>query len=194
MKNQIINKSYLCIIVLLLLCQVGFSQINFFTTDADDSLTTDFYKRNKNVTALVLANVKNGQFGASFFVHNSTDRISYYVDCKTNFQTTYVIKGDEINGNGTAQKSVPYTSFSMNFGVARAFTRNTFVYASTGIVARKTYFENSVGSAYSFIIPNHGMWYNLGFGALYVTNKNFSLQAGVDLFDKSINLGLGYTF
>lgn len=187
------HKQFIIALSLLLLTLSGFSQINFFTSDANDSLTTDFYKRNLKLTALVIGNIQSKDVGASFFIHNPDDRISYYFDFKTNLKSDYVISGTEINGNGIQQKIIPYRSFICNVGIARGFTRNWFIYGATGFVAKRSYFENSTTDTYSYNIPNHGMWYNLSLGAMYVSDNKISVQAGMDLYNKSINFGLGYT-
>lgn len=178
----------------MLIAMLGFSQINFFSADIDDSLSTDFYKRNNKITCIVLGNLPSKQVGASFFIHNPTNRISYYIDCKTNIEQRYVISGTEIGGTGIQQKKIPYRSINFNVGIARGITRNWFIYGATGIIAQRSYFENESSNAYSYSIPKHGMWYNVGFGGMYVSEMNLSIQAGMDIYDRSINFGIGYTW
>lgn len=189
-----IKRIYVALFVSMCCLQISYAQINFFTNQSDDSLTTDFYKRSLKTTAIVLGNSKTYDIGVSIFRHNSIDRISLYADFKINTQHRYVITGTEINGLGITQKKIPYRSFSCNIGIARAVTRNWFVYAAPGFVAQRSYFENTVGDAYSYTISKHGMWYNMTFGGLYVADNKLSVQAGMDIFNKNLQIGIGYTF
>lgn len=171
----------------------GYAQFNFFTNQDDDSLSTDFYTRSLNYTALAIGNIKTYDVGFSLFIHNQTDRISWYFDCKTNTHSRYVITGTEIEGSGITQKKIPYRSLTCNIGIARAVTRNWFVYAAPGFVAQRSYYTNTVDAAYSYSIPKHGMWYNITCGGMYVSDNRISAQIGMDLYYKTIQIGLGYS-
>ncbi|HON51791.1 MAG TPA: hypothetical protein P5243_00600 [Bacteroidales bacterium] len=190
MSKQVIGFIVVCLVSI----HASFAQYNFFTAQTNDSLTTDFYKRSLRVTTIVLYQMNVHDIGASFFIHNSLDRISYYIECKTNLPGRYVITGNQLQGLGVSQMIVPYRSFSCNIGIARAVTRNWFVYAAPGFVAQRTYYTNTENSLFTYTIPKHGMWYTATFGGMYAANNKLSAQAGIDIFNKNLLVGIGYTF
>ncbi|MCQ2959658.1 MAG: hypothetical protein MJ198_05645 [Bacteroidales bacterium] len=180
--------------ILILLSQATFSQVNFFTDEETDSLATNFYQRNKQITTMIVGNLPSMQFGTALFIHNAEDKISYYVEAKSDFNRRYVIEGEECNGDGIRQKEVAYKTTSLNVGVARGFTRNWFIYAGAGFVLKNTEFENVVENNYRYNVPNNGVWFNMAAGTMYVFDNNFSALVGLDLYDRSVTIGLGYTW
>lgn len=175
----------------------SFAQLNFFGAD-DDALTKDFYKRSMRYTATAVCNFPKFNVGAAFLLHSSSNRISFYFDAKINTKQEYTINGWEIDNIEQTQtpisKRVSYQYLLANVGIARAVTRNFILYAAVGVVAQKTDFINTAGSGQNFTIPRQGVQHNFGVGVFYVTNKKFTFQLGMDLFDRSINTGIGYTW
>ncbi|MDR2962444.1 MAG: hypothetical protein LBU90_02205 [Bacteroidales bacterium] len=174
----------------------GVSQTNFFAND-DDALTKDFYKRSLHYTATALCNFPKWNVGAAFVIHSSVNRISFYFDAKINTLQRYTIHGWEFDAEGqktAISKSVPYNNLLVNAGIARGVTRNVMLYAAVGFRAQSTDFTNTAGSGQSFTIPRQGLQHNLGLGVIYITDRKFTFQAGMDLSDLSINTGIGYTW
>ena len=190
---KITHKKFLCIALILVSIQ-GFSQINFFTSESFDSLSNNFYSRNSKITCIALGNYSNKEAGAAFVIHNTEDKISYIIGLKTNIPSRYIITGNEIGGTGIQQKKIPYRILGFDVGIARGVTRNWMIFATSGFVAQKSYFENSTSDLYAYSIPNHGMWYNLNFGGMYISNNNLSFLAGMDILKRTINIGIGYTW
>ncbi|MBR3980918.1 MAG: hypothetical protein IKJ98_07145 [Bacteroidales bacterium] len=188
------QRLFLILLLFLGLAQLATAQENFFTDDSQDTLAKNFYQRNKRMTILPIVNVPSFQTGAVVMIHNNENRVSYYFEAKTNFSRYYVISGVECYGEGTREKKVSFTSTIFNVGVARGFTRNWFVYGAVGTVVKQTHFDNEVEDNYRYTVPNNGIWFNLAVGGMYVTDKNFSMLAGFDLYDRSVTLGIGYTF
>lgn len=178
----------------ILMSQTAFSQVNFFTDDETDTLSTNFYQRNKSITTLAVCNIPSLQVGASFFIHNAENRVSYYLELKSNFSRRYVIDGVECYGDGTREKEVAYNATNLNVGLARGFTRNWFIYGGVGVVVKHTSYENEVENNYRYTVPNNGVWFNLVGGVMYVLDNNFSASVGIDLYDRDVTLGLGYTW
>lgn len=195
--NVLSNMSQIKIILCFVLAAVSselFAQVNFFTNETEDSLATNFYKRDKKLTALIVGNVPSLQFGAACFIHNADNRASYYLEAKSNFNRRYILEGEECNGEGVREKEVAYTTTSYNIGIGRGFTRNWFIYGGVGVVVKHTHYENEVEDNYRYWVTNDGVWFNIVGGAMYVTDKNFSILAGMDLYDRSVTLGFGYTW
>lgn len=174
--------------------QTAFCQVNFFTDDEADSLATNFYQRNKKVTALVVGNLPSFQVGAALFLHNEENRASYFFETKSNFNRRYVINGVECYGEGTRQKEVAYTTSSFTVGLGRGFTRNWFIYGGVGVVVKQTEFDNKVEDNYRYTVPNHGVWFNFVGGAMYVLDNDLSVLAALDLYDRSLTFGFGYSW
>lgn len=185
-------KKIIFIITFCALATTSFAQQNFFGAD-DDALTKDFYKRSMHYTATALCNFPKWNVGAAFMFHSPNDRISFYFDAKINAKQRYTIEGFE-NNTIAISKSVNYQSLLANVGIARAVTRNFILYAAVGVSAQKTDFKNSAGSGKNFEIPRQGLQHNFGIGVFYVTNKKLTFQLGMDLFDRSVNTGIGYTW
>ncbi|MBR5432906.1 MAG: hypothetical protein IK117_00550 [Bacteroidales bacterium] len=182
-------------VCLFLFCfQLSFSQVNFFTDDESDSLATNFYQRGKNVTTLLVANYPSMQFGTAFFIHNNENKASYFVEFKTNGSRRSKISGVECYGEGTREKEIAYTASTFNVGLGRGFTKNWFVYAGVGVVMKITDYENEVEDNYRYTVPYNDVWFNVAVGAMYVMDKNFSVMIGTDLYDRCVNVGLGYTW
>jgi len=195
-----------------IIATAGFTQVNFFGAD-DDAQTKDFYKRSMHYTAVAVCNFQKfpkfkedstfsfPEFnaGAAFLLHLPTNRISFYFDAKVNAKQQYKIYGTKIDN---AEKTttpvldsvVSYQSLLANVGIARAVTRNWIIYAAVGVSAQNTNFKNKHESGQNFTIPRQGVRHNFGAGVLYVTDKKFTFQLGMDLLDRSINTGIGYTW
>jgi hypothetical protein len=196
-------KKIILILSFGVLATSSFAQLNFFGAD-DDALTKDFYKRSIRYTATAVCNLPKFNVGAAFLLHSPNNRISFYFDAKINTKQKYTIDGWKIDNVGHTQtpisKRVTYQYLLANVGIARAVTRNFILYAAVGVCAQNTNFTNNEitqETPYStqyYTIPRQGLQHNFGVGALYVTNKKFTLQLGMDLFDRSINTGIGYTW
>ncbi len=191
MRNKL---SFILLIVSLSLTQTLFAQVNFFTNDETDSLSTDFYQRNCKMTVLAVANVPSLQFGGSLFIHNDEDKISYFLDAKSNFGRRYVIDGVECNGEGTRQKEVSFVENSFNVGFGRGVKRNLLVYGGIGFIVKETKYDNEIENNYRYTVPNHDIWFNLVGGVVYVLKNNMSALVGLDIYDRSLTLGVGYTW
>lgn len=178
----------------LLLSLSSIGQVNFFTDDAQDSLATNFYQRDKRFSALVITSLPSLQTGAIGFIHNNENRSSYYVSVKTNGSRRYVVDGEECYGEGVRQKELAYTASSVNFGLARGFTRNWFLMGGLGMLVKRTNFTNKVEDNYRYHITNQGIWLDIFAGTMYVADNGLSLLAGMDLNDRSVTIGLGYTW
>lgn len=188
-------KLFVTIICTFCISLSGMAQINFFDSNEKDLATKDFYKRSVKYTVNAIISTPNLETGLSFFSHQPIDRVSYYFDFKTNIIGSYDITGEEINGTGIIQKKVRYRSATTNIGIGHGFTRNLVIYASLGMVAQKTYdFKNTIASGYNFFVSKHGLYPNYGIGLLYVDNSKWSGQFGIDLYDRSISFGCGYTW
>jgi len=196
-------KKIILILAFGVIATSSFAQTNFFAAD-DDAQTKDFYKRSMRYTSTVLGNFSKGKIdvGAAFLLHSPNDRISFYFDAKINAKRYYNIAGIEIDNVERTEmpilqkKEVSYQSLLVNVGMARAVTRNFILYAAVGVCAQNTDFKNKATPYYTdnYNIPRQGIQHNLGIGALYVTDKKFTFQLGMDLFDLSINTGIGYTW
>ena len=182
------------LLAFIVLSQTAWGQVNFFTNEEQDSLAKNFYERGEKITVLAVTNVPSLQYGATTFIHNAENKTSYFFELKTNLSRRYVITGEELYGDGIRQKEVAYTTQSLNTGFARGFTRNWFVYGGFGVVIKNTKFDNQVEDNFRYHIPNNGVWFNIVGGAMYVANNNVSVLAGLDMYDRSITLGLGYTW
>lgn len=176
------------------LSQTTWGQVNFFTNEEQDSLAKNFYERGEKITVLAVANIPSLQFGATTFIHNTENKASYFFEIKSNVNRRYVISGEELYADGFRQKEISYTTQSFNTGLARGFSRNWFVYGGFGVIVKHSKFDNQVEDNYRYHIPNQGVWLNIVGGAMYVANNKFSMLAGLDLYDKSITLGFGYTW
>ncbi len=188
-------KKIILIFAFGVLSATSFAQINFFGTD-DDAQTKDFYKRSMRYTATAVCNFPKFNIGAAFLLHSQQDRISFYFDAKVN-KRTYDIEGFEIDAEQNKlpiTESVKYDYLLANIGIARGVTRNWIIYAAVGVVAQRTDLSNEIGSGRIFTIPRQGLQHNFGVGAFYVTDKKITIQLGMDLFDRSINTGIGYTW
>ncbi len=179
---------------MLLLSVSAIGQVNFFTDDAQDSLATNFYQRNKRFSALVVSSLPTLQTGATVFIHNKENRSSYYVSLKSNFNRRYVVNGEECYGEGVRQKELAYTASSLNVGLARGFTRNWFIFAGFGMLVKQTHYSNVIEDNYRYHISNQGVWLDVAAGTMYVADNGLSLLAGMNLNDRSVTIGLGYTW
>ena len=185
---------YCFVFLFSLVSFVSYAQVNFFTADTEDSLATNFYQRGKQFSVLPVVNFPTLQTGFVCFLHNETDRASYYFEAKTNVCRRYVIEGEECYGEGTREKEVGYNTSSFNIGLGRGFTRNWFIYGGVGVVIKKTFYDNEVEDSYRYWVTNEGVWFNLVVGTMFVTNKNISALAGLDLYDRTVTIGVGYTW
>jgi len=190
---------------------LSFAQTNFFGAD-DDAQTKDFYKRSMRYTATVLGNFSKDKIGVgtAFLLHSPGDRISFYFDAKINAKPKYtidIVEFDKIEQTTLlVDTTIHHISFLANVGIARAVTRNFILYAAVGVSAQKTFAEgnfcNPVSNPVSdtryyrkhYNITRQGLQHNFGIGVFYVTDKKFTFQLGMDLFDLSINTGIGYTW
>ncbi|MDR1761559.1 MAG: hypothetical protein LBR55_03825, partial [Bacteroidales bacterium] len=182
-------KKIILILAFGVIATSSFAQVNFFGAD-DDAQTKDFYKRSMRYTVTALCNFPKYNVGAAFLLHSPYNRISFYFDAKINIQQYYTIDGTEIidvETTNSISKSVRYKYVLANVGIARAVTRNFILYAAVGICAQKTDFSNSAGSNSYYSIPRQGVQHNFSVGVFYVTDKKFTFQLGMDLFDRSIN-------
>ena len=186
--------SYILLLVSIIVTQSVSAQVNFFTNEEADSSSTDFYLRNKKMTVYAIANVPSLQFGGSLFIHNNDDRISYFFEAKSNFGRRYVIEGEECYGEGTRQKEVSYTASAFNIGFGRGIKRNLLVYGGIGFIVKETRYDNEIENNYRYTVPNHDIWFNIVGGVGYVLNNNISALLGLDLYDRSVTLGVGYTW
>lgn len=193
MKVMSKKKVHISFLFAFFISQLAFGQVNFFTDDSMDSLATNFYQRNKKATIVAIMNVPSLQVGAIGFIHNGENKASYFVELKSNFGRHYVVNGEECYGEGTRQKDLPYRTTSLNVGVSRGFTRNWFIYGGFGMVVKRTDFDNKIEDNYRYHIDNQGVWFNVAVGAMYVTDSDFSVLAGMDLYDRSVTLGIGYS-
>lgn len=174
--------------------QTALGQVNFFTNDESDSLAMHFYQRNKKVTVLGVANYPSMQFGTALFLHNNENKLSYFFEVKTNGSRRYIITGEECYGEATREKEVSYSATTFNVGLSQGFTKNWFAYVGLGVVLKTTDFENEIEDNFRYTVPYNDVWFNVAVGAMYVFDKNYAVMIGTDLYDRCVNVGIGYTW
>ena len=104
------------------------------------------------------------------------------------------LSGNEITGEGIEQKIVPYSSYLLNVGLAYAFSAKTFVYGYVGSVYSYSSFKNKPGNDFVYRNIPSGITYNLGAGIAYVATNKISYLIGLQTYNRSVIVGLGYTF
>lgn len=188
------KRKILYILCLVCACMHNiYGQEHFFTESADDSLTTDFYKRSIRISITANCMIKTYDAGISLTLHNGHDKLSYYMQYLTNTKQSYIVKGNEIAGEQIMEKQIPYSSHLLQIGIAKAVTRNWLIFAAQGFQFQQSAYTPVAYDDFYYSIQKQGMKYAISFGAIYVADNKITASVGIDTFNKLLHLGVGYS-
>lgn len=182
------------LLLLLFAISLGVNAQTFFFVDKEvDSTSNDFYEYHKKFSVLYQINLPNNFYGVTLVLHNEEQRLSYYLEAKTNWQNTEIITGQEIdNTNNEIQKRVTFSEFKIGSGLAIPVLKNFLVYGNVGIRYIKTYRDYTPDRGYNFAYRNEADLH-VAAGVIYVSDKGLSLQCGLDIITKTLDFGIGFT-
>lgn len=169
------------------------AQSFFFIEDLTDTASNDFYEYNKHFCVMYQANWPENLFGLSLFIHNEDQRLSYYVEFKTNYKDDYIIDGEVIETGTKIQKRGSYSRYILGTGIGVPIRKNLMAYGNVGILYQKTLNDINPDRGNNFDYKDKTD-FHLGVGFLYVTKKGFSGLVGADLTTLTLNVGIGYSF
>lgn len=189
MRNKI--KLLFTTVVFICLLQPLIAQEYFFVDNSVDSTSNDFYEYTRHFSVLYQLNWPDNKVGIALVLHNREQRLSYFFECKTNIQDTYITSGEDIDGN-TVQKRVAYRTIILGAGLGIPILKNYLIYGSVGVRNVNTLRDTNPDRGYYFYYNNFTDIHVAG-GVLYVADSKLTLLVGADFITKTLNLGIGYS-
>lgn len=189
------KKLYVLFFLFIGICATGYAQ-DFFADEAEDTIPKKFYEQERSVSLFYTLGYPNDYVGFSAFIHNNKDKFSFYIGARTNVMEQYYVTGYTVDSSASVRQLSHFNQTTVTVGLGGAIKPDLLLYVALGTTYRYTSLNTQQYADRGVLFTNPKNKFSLACdaGLMYILPIGLSFQAGADIFNSKLVVGVGYTF